>query len=411
MRNTQKVKDFINKYKNNQENELFLLYDYMKICENILYEDEEILLSTIEILKKNIKNWAYKNSPCYAKFKNKKFIEKKDLLNKKIWFVDKINYSPMATSGSLTGEKFHYRRWEDALYFIECKNHYDLVLDEFNIKEEFNVLFFLDIGLQHKSNNYIIKKSFSKNFMENHGIKRKPNIHYVNFDLYKKNKKYFFKNLIEYLNKNKIDVTLSSGPCIRSLCNYFFENNVNIKVSNLLSNTNEKITSKSIDFIYKNKIFNKICDHMRCWDGGATFFTCSHENYHLMDNISWSYELEEKLITTDYFSLASPFINYWNGDYCKIDCKYQRCDCGRLYRDFVFLENRPFLIKGQNINNIKRKLKEYKFIKEIRCSKEILEIVVNQKINEFESIIKEKITKVLQAEKEEIKIIFSIEKW
>ena len=67
----------------------------------------------------------------------------------------------MATSGSLTGIKFYYRRWEDSLHFIECKNHYDLVLDEFNIKKEFDILFFLDIGLKHKSNNYIIKQNIN----------------------------------------------------------------------------------------------------------------------------------------------------------------------------------------------------------------------------------------------------------
>lgn len=382
----------------------------MKICENVLYEDEDILLDTIEILKQNIKNWALKNSPCYTELQNKKFVEKKDLLNKKTWFVNKVNYSSMATSGSLTGEKFHYRRWEDALHFIECKNHYDLVLDEFDIKEDFNILFFLDIGLQHKDNNYIVKKNVSKNFMENHGLKRNPTIHYVNFDLYKKNKKAFFENLTTYLNDNTIDVTLSSGPCINSLCNYLFENKIKIKVSNLLSNTNEKLISKSIDFIYKNKTFNHICDHMRCWDGGATFFTCSHENYHLMDNISWSEEIERKMITTDYFSLSSPFINYWNGDYCKIQPKYKRCDCGRLYRDFIFLENRPFLIKGQNINKIKEILKEYKCIKEVRCNKEVLEVVVNKEINYFKKTIIEQVNKVLKAE-EKVKIIFSIEKW
>ena len=44
---------------------------------------------------------------------------------------------------------------------------------------------------------------------------------------------------------------------------------------------------------------------MRCWDGGATFLTCKDNNYHVLDNLSYCYEKENKLISTDYFSFSA----------------------------------------------------------------------------------------------------------
>jgi hypothetical protein len=96
-----------------------------------------------------------------------------------------------------------------------------------------------------------------------------------------------------------------------------------------------------------------VCDHMRCWDGGAGFWTCLHGTYHLMDNLSWAEESDGRLVCTDYFNLAAPFFRYWNGDFCRITDTYQRCECGRLYRDFEFLENRPFALKGRSILEIR----------------------------------------------------------
>ena len=83
-----------------------------------------------------------------------------------------------------------------------------------------------------------------------------------------------------------------------------------------------------------------------CFWSFSILFTCKEKTYHLCDNLSWSEEIDGKLITTDYFSLPSPFIKYWNGDLCKIFDKYRRCECGRLFRNFEFVESRPFSLKG-----------------------------------------------------------------
>jgi hypothetical protein len=126
---------------------------------------------------------------------------------------------------------------------------------------------------------------------------------------------------------------------------------------------------------------------MRCWDGGASFFTCKHGTYHLMDNLSWCEQgPNNELICTDYFNLASPFVRYWNGDYCKIEKEYSRCSCGRLYREFELLESRPFSLKGRCIAEIRDGLKRLgiRGIKQVRCSTDCLNVVSNRALEDNE---------------------------
>lgn len=412
MRNTQKVKEFLDRWRYFSIPSKSLLHDYTHICKNLLYEEEDIVRETTYILNKNIESWAQKNSILYSEFLEKDFIEKRNLLDKKLWFVKGLPSRTMLTSGSTTGSPFSYLRCEEFFDFIECENHYDLIMDEFEIKENPNVLFFLDIGIN--VNGVIEVRDNPKNFMEKHGLKRKCTVHYANFKEFRSNKENFFKHLIKHVEDHEIDVTLISGPTLNSLCDYLKNSGINIKISKLLSNTNEKLLECTIHYIKENKTFDKICDHMRCWDGGATFFTCKEENYHLMDNLSWCVEKNKRLICTDYFSLSSPFVNYWNGDLCRINEKYERCDCGRLYRDFEFLDNRPFLIKGRNILRIRDMLSSFKQIKEVRCSQEFLEIVSQIELNqEDQKTILDNINNLLnygeKNERDIIKIKFSKE--
>ena len=188
------------------------------------------------------------------------------------------------------------------------------------------------------------------------------------------------------------------------------------KYAKLLSCTGNSTDTRILRKIINLKLFDHVCDHMRCWDGGATFFTCSKENYHLMDNISWCTEQENKLISTDYFSIASPFINYWNGDLCYIGKEYKRCECGRLYRDFEFIENRPFLIKGRNILKIREGLINFKSIREVRCSRDFIEIISSIPIEEADQkTILKHINNLLnygeENERDLIKTRFLVEKY
>jgi len=381
LRNTQEVKNFISKWKQKELPDKNLLYDYKKICKDLLYEDEDLVRETIKLLINNIKNWAIKLSKPYEKIRP--LISKENLLNKSDWYVKELisEVGFMTTSGSTTGLPFSYLRWEPFLYFIEGTNHYDLILDEFEINQNPNVFYFFNSN-NYDKNKIITVSDKSKNFMEHHGTNRIANVHYVNFEMFLNNKEYFYSNIFNYLKNTEIDVMFAPGPAINSFCSYINKNNLNLKICKLLSNSNERILDEDIEFLFKGYV-DHICDHMRCWDGGASFFTCKYKTYHLMDNLSWSFEINSKLITTDYFSLPSPFVNYWNGDYCKIDNEYKRCECGRLYREFEFLENRPFSLKGTCFKEIKEKIEKLNLepIKQVRVGLNTIDVVISEKIS------------------------------
>lgn len=383
MRNSQRIIEFIKNWENKLPN-FNILYDYKSFCKDLLYEEEEIIYKVTNLLKKNISLWAKQSSPVYLNHQG--IIQKEDLLNKEKWYTDLFapQSKPMATNGSTTGMAFSYLRWDPFLYFIEGENHYDLILDEFDVQDNFNILYFIPNDL--KSNSSIEIRNNSPNFMEHHGTKRKAITHIVNIQKSKQNNEEFFKYLFQYLEKNKIDVILATGPNINDICKYIKKLNYNKKLCDLLSNTNEFLLKSDINFLIENNLVDNICNHMRCWDGGASFFTCKEKNYHLMDNLSWCEEMDTKLISTDYFSFPCPFVNYWNGDYCKIDKKYKRCDCGRLYREFEFLENRPFSLKGICLKEIQDKINNLNIseIKQIRCDSKKLKVISTKELSNYD---------------------------
>ena len=397
--NSVEIKKFLYKWKNNNFGKQ-ILYDYKKICSKILYENEELLLETSTLLKNNIINWA-KN---YSKVDfDKAYISKQDLIKKEDWYVENILHESdnMRTSGT-TSNRFSYLRWRPFLYFIEAENHYDLILNEFKLPSKIKMLYFFNINGNYKrldfNNKAVVLESFY-NFLEKHGTTREVETYYVNFELLKKDPGHFFDDFFKFLDKESIDVLFISGPDVNLLNHFIVKNNFKNKLCKLLSNSYEKVLKKDLDYLLNNNYIDSYCDHMRCWDGGATFFTCSYRNYHLMDNISWCEEKEGKLVSTDYFSLPSPFLNYWNGDLCEIKNEYSRCECGRLFRPFKFIENRPFLLKGYSINEIIKIIKENNFkISQVRCSlenptnvdiiclDEISEDLKNKLMNKFENL-------------------------
>jgi hypothetical protein len=224
----------------------------------------------------------------------------------------------------------------------------------------------------------------SPNFMEHHGMRRKANVHYVNFSMMRNDSQSFFKALVtHYLPKVELDLVFGPGPTLNSLCSHLKGSEVG-RLCRLVSNSNERMLKSDAQFLVISGLADHVCDHMRCWDGGATFFTCIHGTYHLLDNLSWCEEDDGRLTSTDYFNLVSPFVNYWNGDYCSVGSEYRRCGCGRLYRDFSFLENRPFSLKGVVMSEIKEKISSLgiKGIKQVRCGLDMIEILSLEKISE-----------------------------
>lgn len=388
MRSTQGLKDFLFKWSKESLPSKEILYEYRPFCVDLMFNDEELVRETTDILKRNITEWAKRNSPAAARPEG--IVSKDHLLDKSLWYVDSMiqESMPMATSGSTNGFQFSYLRWEPFLYFIEAENHYDLIMDEFSVADEPDILYFFNTRRFLKER-LVTVSSESDNFMEHHGLKRRARVHYVNWDMFQKDRRSYLCDLSSYLRKEDMDVIFASGPSINSLCRAIAELNEDpFEVCRLLSNSNERILPSDIEFLLNGRV-GEVCDHMRCWDGGATFFTCRKRNYHLMDNLSWCVEIDDKLVCTDYFSLPSPFVNYWNGDFCRISDTYRRCGCGRLYRDFKFLDNRPFSVKGKSILEVKEALMSLKVIgiKYVRCSRDHVEIVSCSEISKRQKAI------------------------
>jgi hypothetical protein len=382
MRNTQGLKDLIVRWRGRTPSKE-LLYDYKPFCSGLLHEDEEIVRDTTSLLRQNIQEWATLNSLVYSE--QGRLVSKSDLIDHSSWHVKSVlgESMRMATNGSTTGRPFPYLRWEPFLYFIEAENHYDLIMDEFGISEKPKVMYLFD-SRRYDPSRVVTVRSDSDNFMEHHGLKRRANVHYVNFGRFKKDRDAYLPELIDYIAGAGLDVIFAPGPSINALCSKMRKSGSPPgRMCRLMSNSNEMLRQEDASFLLDGRV-DHMCDHMRCWDGGATFFTCKNGAYHLLDNLSWCEEVEGKLVSTDYFSLPSPFVRYWNGDFCRISDRYERCECGRLYRDFEFIESRPFSIKGRSILEIKDTIESLGLagVEQVRCSTVHLEVVSRSPLKE-----------------------------
>lgn len=381
------ISEFMTIWSKQKEPSVDLANDYLDICDKILYESKSSVSEVLELVKINIENWALANSSVYLK--SKIFYSKEDLEDKFSWYVPKLEDESFDsyTSGSTTGFHFMYRKMKATFEKIEWDNHYDMILNEFNIGPNPNILYFFPEHFKKNKDDILFCEPTPQPYLNSHGRSRNSIVHYANFDIYKSDPLYFFSNLFDYLSNNPIDIFFSSGPTISSMCHYIKKLGYNNKISYLLSQTNEMMIQEDARFlIVDNNYFDNICDHMRCWDGGASFFTCKFGNYHIMDNLSWCEEIEGKLISTDYFNFISPFIRYWNGDICSLSSDFLRCDCGRLFREFEFLENRPFSISGVNLEDLKLKMIELNLncIKQVKCYTDLIDVVTTRELSDFE---------------------------
>ncbi|NDD53022.1 hypothetical protein EBZ39_03940 [bacterium] len=365
-----------------------VIISYLELSNDLMFQDEELLKKCTDTLNGAISKWAKEKSATYSEIRD--IFAKRDLEDKSRWYVkEMIPHSHIThTSGSTTGQPFEYLWYMPVFNKIEWENHYDMVLDEFDIGDAPHILYFLPHSYEVEGEKFIFCPGVKShlNFV-NHGSTRNPVIHHVNFEMHRQRPEEFFEFLFEYLKSHQIDVFYASPPQINSLCSHIRRFGLKDRVGYLLSTTGERLLPEDAIFLLDGGYFDHICDHMRCWDGGATFFTCKHKNYHLMDNLAWCEEgPNHELICTDYFNLASPFVRYWNGDYCKIAKEYQRCECGRLYRDFEFLESRPFALKGTNMREIQEKIKALAMggIKQVRCSAHDLSVISTRNLTDEE---------------------------
>lgn len=96
---------------------------------------------------------------------------------------------------------------------------------------------------------------------------------------------------------------------------------------------------KTLDINYK--------DYMRCWDGGATYYTCKYKNKHWAEFSSIINFNNDKLISTDLWNISQKFINYWNKD--KLTSKnLGKCECGMESVSIDWKENPRYFTIGYN---------------------------------------------------------------
>lgn len=265
------------------------------------------------------------------------FIDKR-YLSGLVYETDLKSFSNLSSGTS--GVKFRYNIWQDTYRILESDNHYKLVAEEHYIKEPKILFCHRETIAADRPNEELVDVYRTDNPVLSHGFGRAAEVHhYYATQLYISDYVEYYKRLIQYSIDNDIDIILASGGIIASIA--YVSNIINItnKICKLISNTNSAVNYAKLEYLKSNKLIGQWCDHMRCWDGGATFITCRYGTKHLLDGLSWCYSVNGKLISDDYFSVTYPFHKYWNGDFAEIDDDYQLCQCGRYYRPFTF--NRP----------------------------------------------------------------------
>lgn len=362
-------KSTISKFLSSESVGTDLLNEYCVLAENLLYADENDVIRVIEKIKQNIVDYAIKNSLIYKDFNSSRVYTKQDLCDTQKWYSKDLlpEIEQFRTSGSTTGDPFYYGVWRKYISLIEDKYQYGMILDEFGIeKKHINIVVLSQLPYSPaiEGDLFFIQEIGPTSFAM-HGHKSVQSTRsFVNFEKYTVDPDGWHEKFFQMIDAlSEIDVILCSASKMRLICKYIKKFNYKNKLCKLLSHTGELPSYDDFYFLKNNGYIDSFCDSMRCWDGGATFFSCKFETRHLMDNISWTYEADGgKLVSTDYFSMAAPFVNYWNGDLCEISREYQRCKCGRLYRPFKMLESRPFEVKGpKKLNEIKKLISELDF--------------------------------------------------
>ena len=344
-----------------------LLEEYVPFCNYLLYMDPDIVLAVTNKLKNNIVEYASNNSLFYKNFDKDKIYSRRDLYSHKNWFVETLKNENQIfkTSGSSSGEPFNYGVWNKYIRFLEDESHYGMILDEFHIKKKNPKILMLKKLAYNPTHKEFLHMQEGDSPYTLHTHKSIDSIRYfVNFENYMLNNDSWFEELLQKIRSfTPFDIIMITGPIMNLLVNYLTKNNIDIRLGNLMSQTGEFMRLDDKRIMLEKQYVNSVCDHMRCWDGGATFFTCKYDTYHLLDNLSWVNQgTDNKMISYDYFNLSSPFINYWNGDLCEISDEYVRCECGRLYRSFKMIENRPFALKGPGkLIEIKQQISELSF--------------------------------------------------
>lgn len=91
-------------------------------------------------------------------------------------------------------------------------------------------------------------------------------------------------------------------------------------------------------------------DEMRCWDGGATFYTCRYGKKHWVDYLAKTWIEEGKLYSSDFYNACQPHIDYCNGDI--LTRSYgETCQCGQIVTETEFVNRAASTIFRSPLGN------------------------------------------------------------
>ncbi len=354
----------------NSEDHEESLDNYKKFCCSLMYQDPKIIRMVTCKLREGIGRYSRSKSRIYENHGESKVYDRKNII-KEDWLVKEFPEDRLvshSTSGSTTGEPFSFywdkKHWE----FIQRNCEFDLIKEEYNLcNKKLQILNLLRYSRNPKVDGFTLR-------LENHQPGNKFNsfgaekfvTYFLNFDNYMMDPEGWHGQFLDFLSLPStpvFDIVLSSGPIINILTRHIKRRAFTKHFAYLLSHTTEFPRIDDFQFLQKNGNITYYCDHMRCWDGGASFFTCKFGTHHLLDNFSWVCQGENNsMISTDYFNIAAPFVNYCNGDKCEISDEYLQCKCGRWYRPFKMLQNRPFALKGPTrLTQIKDQIAQLEF--------------------------------------------------
>lgn len=346
----------------------------LSLSEHVSYTSPEIILLYKNVLLKSVLLWhVFYNKDSYgklvteaeAKLVNTENIASYPLLDKTFFknFQDTScnNTSVFRhdTSGS-SGYTFFCLSWKDAFWIVENNNHYGKIRREFELENSVTLATLMPcydftkqvrepIFVQDTDKVFFAVVKSSSNFFYSFNVSEFVDIVYnINKPTYYKSMPLFF----EFFSKKNCDVFNLRGSFIKILARYVKDKNIATKVGKLLCNTFESVDENDLFFLKDRGIFDNVCDHMRCCDGGGTFFTCKFGTYHLMEEVCHAISINEKFVSTDFFNFVWPFINYWNNDTCQVEDNWFKCECGRWYRPFKFCGRSSFVFKDKNLREI-----------------------------------------------------------
>jgi hypothetical protein len=257
-------------------------------------------------------------SQIYDHYKIDKKIDVSHRIKNSVYLENTIKIHTSGTQSSISREYLY-----SYPQYIAIENHHWWRIEESHSLTESGLIYI--ITYQHK---YDLENEYKDCYISEEHLSHAVGIHNkVKYLVYRRNTtpESLIKNL-ELMKKDDPKLLLCSASQLEWI---YFNTNGEIKFNFPVVSTRETL----MPHVRKmgEKMFSKVIDKMRCWDGGLTFYECPYGTLHICDELCYVEESDNGLITTDFFNYSTPFIRYLNGDNGVIGQK--KCMCG-IYGNF-----------------------------------------------------------------------------